>query len=85
MAFATVVTQVLARTTSLFDGRHQVKMTPLAFVTRVMPIGVMHCGSMVAHNLIYLYLSVPLIQMLKVRRAANRSRPSMPYAYHSMC
>jgi drug/metabolite transporter (DMT)-like permease len=65
MTFAAVVTQVLARCTSLLDGRHNVQMTPKLYFKTVVPIGVFYCGSMVSSNLVYLYLSVPFIQMLK--------------------
>ncbi|KAI1415203.1 TPT-domain-containing protein [Hypoxylon sp. FL1857] len=65
MTFATLATQVLARTTSILDGRHTVKMTPQLYMKTVVPIGLLYSGSMVSSTLVYLYLSVPFIQMLK--------------------
>ncbi|KAI5865485.1 TPT-domain-containing protein [Durotheca rogersii] len=65
MTFATMATQVLARTTSLLDGRHKVKMTSRLYVRVIVPIGLLYCGSLVSSTLVYLYLSVPFIQMLK--------------------
>ena len=66
MTFATLVTQLLARTTSLLDGRHNVKLTWLNYILVVLPIGIAYSGSMICTNMAYLYLSVPFIQMLKV-------------------
>lgn len=66
MLFATLVTQLLARTTSLLDGRQNVKMTWRTYILAVVPIGIAYSGSMVCSNIAYLYLNVPLIQMLKV-------------------
>ncbi|KAI0166876.1 TPT-domain-containing protein [Hypoxylon sp. FL1284] len=65
MTFATLATQVLARTTTILDGRHKVKMTPKLYMKAVIPIGFLYSGSMVTSTLVYLYLSVPFIQMLK--------------------
>ncbi|KAI1375176.1 TPT-domain-containing protein [Hypoxylon crocopeplum] len=65
MTFATLATQVLARTTSILDGRHKIKMTPRLYMRAVVPIGLLYSGSMVSSTLVYLYLSVPFIQMLK--------------------
>lgn len=66
MTFATLATQVLARTTSLLDGRHKIQMTTQLYVKLVVPIGLLYSGSMVTSTLVYLYLNVPFIQMLKV-------------------
>ncbi|KAI1764071.1 TPT-domain-containing protein [Hypoxylon sp. FL1150] len=65
MTFATLATQVLARTTSILDGRHKIKMTSKLYLRAVIPIGFLYSGSMVTSTLVYLYLSVPFIQMLK--------------------
>ncbi|KAH8664110.1 triose-phosphate transporter family-domain-containing protein [Xylariales sp. PMI_506] len=65
MIFASLATQVLARSTSLLDGRHNVKMTSRFYTRAVVPIGLLYSGSMVCSNLVYLYLSVAFIQMLK--------------------
>ncbi|OTB07796.1 hypothetical protein M426DRAFT_229325 [Hypoxylon sp. CI-4A] len=65
MTFATLATQVLARTTTLFDGRHKIKITPWIYAKSIVPIGLLYSGSMVCSTLVYLYLSVPFIQILK--------------------
>lgn len=65
MTFATLVTQLLARTTGLLDGRHNVKMTWKIYILAVVPIGIAYSGSMICSNIAYLYLNIPLIQMLK--------------------
>ncbi|TEA18222.1 putative sugar phosphate/phosphate translocator [Colletotrichum sidae] len=65
LVFSTLATQVLARTTSLLDGRHQVKMTGRVYLRAIVPIGLLYSGSLVCSNLVYLYLSVSFIQMLK--------------------
>ncbi|KAL2760437.1 hypothetical protein ACRALDRAFT_2094427 [Sodiomyces alcalophilus JCM 7366] len=65
LIFATIATQVLARTTSLLDNRHHVKMTGRLYLRAIMPIGLLYSGSLVCSNLVYIYLSVPFIQMLK--------------------
>ncbi|KKA29703.1 hypothetical protein TD95_004169 [Thielaviopsis punctulata] len=65
LIFATGLTQVLSRTTSLLDGRFKVKMTGRIYLRAVVPIGVCYCGSLVFSNMVYMYLSVAYIQMLK--------------------
>ncbi|KAK2062870.1 triose-phosphate transporter [Colletotrichum caudatum] len=65
LVFSTLATQILARTTSLIDGRHKVKMTGRVYLRAVVPIGLLYSGSLVCSNLVYLYLSVSFIQMLK--------------------
>lgn len=65
MLFATVATQILARTTAVLDSRREVKMTGRMYLRAVVPIGVAYSGSLVCSNLVYLYLSVAFIQMLK--------------------
>ncbi|KAK8047608.1 hypothetical protein PG996_015672 [Apiospora saccharicola] len=65
MTFATLATQFLARTTTLLDNRHSVKMTRPFYLRAVVPIGLLYSGSMVCSNLVYLYLNVAFIQMLK--------------------
>ncbi|KAF5676100.1 DUF250 domain-containing protein [Fusarium heterosporum] len=65
LIFATVVTQILAHTTSYLDGRHELPKTWDFFLTTVLPIGIVSSGSLVASNFVYLYLSVAVIQMLK--------------------
>ncbi|KAG8673881.1 hypothetical protein FPOAC1_007200 [Fusarium poae] len=65
LIFATVVTQILARTTSYLVSRHELPNTWDFFLTTVLPIGIVSSGSLVASNFVYLYLSVAVIQMLK--------------------
>ncbi len=60
-----MATQVLARTTTFLDSRKNVKMTGRVYLRAVVPIGVVYSGSLVCSNLVYLYLSVAFIQMLK--------------------
>ena len=63
LIFATVVTQILARTT---DMMKDVSMSKDEFIKGVLPIGVFFSLSLVFSNYTYLYLSVSFIQMLKV-------------------
>ena len=66
LGFATIMTQILARTTSLLDGRKTVKMTGRVYLRAIVPIGLMFSLSLICGNMTYLYLSVAFIQMLKV-------------------
>lgn len=66
MAFATLMTQILARTTTLLDGRKTVKMTGRVYLRAIVPIGLFFSLSLICGNVTYLYLSVAFIQMLKV-------------------
>ncbi|OAX77370.1 hypothetical protein ACJ72_08334, partial [Emergomyces africanus] len=65
MAFATLMTQILARTTTLLDGRKKVKMTGRVYLRAIVPIGFFFSLSLICGNKTYLYLSVAFIQMLK--------------------
>ncbi|TLD25637.1 hypothetical protein PspLS_06017 [Pyricularia sp. CBS 133598] len=65
LTFATVATQLLARYTTLLDGRKTVKMTGQVYMRAIVPIGFMFSLSLICGNLTYLYLSVAFIQMLK--------------------
>jgi hypothetical protein len=65
LSFATMMTQILARYTTLLDGRKSVKMTGRVYVRAILPIGVFFSLSLIGGNLTYLYLSVAFIQMLK--------------------
>ena len=65
LVFSTVATQLLARTTKLIDGRHQVKMSGRLYLRAIVPIGLLYSASLVCSNLTYMYLSVAFIQMLK--------------------
>ncbi|KAK4939691.1 hypothetical protein LTR10_020081 [Elasticomyces elasticus] len=65
MIFATIMTQILARTTTLLDGRKTVKMTGRVYLRAILPIGFFFSLSLICGNKAYLYLSVAFIQMLK--------------------
>lgn len=66
LAFATLMTQILARTTHVLDSRKKVPMTGKIYLRAIVPIGLMFSLSLICGNLTYLYLSVSFIQMLKV-------------------
>jgi len=82
------MTQLMARYTSLIDGRKTVKMTGRVYLRAIVPIGVFFSLSLICGNVTYLYLSVAFIQMLKVghpRAAAparSLSSPNMPVTGH---
>ncbi|KAL2834950.1 triose-phosphate transporter family-domain-containing protein [Aspergillus cavernicola] len=65
LAFATMMTQILARGTNLLDGRKTVKMTGRVYLRAIVPIGIFFSLSLICGNVTYLYLSVAFIQMLK--------------------
>ncbi|QPC79446.1 hypothetical protein HYE68_010198 [Fusarium pseudograminearum] len=65
LVFATIATQLLARTTSLLDSRHALPLSRRLYVRTILPIGVLYSASLVFSNIVYLYLSVSFIQMLK--------------------
>ncbi|KAI9829172.1 MAG: hypothetical protein M1832_000195 [Thelocarpon impressellum] len=65
LAFSTIATQILAKTTTLLDGRKRVKMTGRVYFRAVVPIGLCFSLSLVLCNETYLYLSLAFIQMLK--------------------
>jgi hypothetical protein len=66
LTFATIMTQLLARYTTLLDGRKTVKMTGRVYLRAIVPIGFFFSLSLICGNLTYLHLSVAFIQMLKV-------------------
>ncbi|EWZ02210.1 hypothetical protein FOYG_01572 [Fusarium oxysporum NRRL 32931] len=65
LVFATIATQLLARTTTLLDSRHSLPITRRLYIRTILPIGVLYSASLVFSNIVYLYLSVAFIQMLK--------------------
>ncbi|PNS17497.1 hypothetical protein CAC42_8040 [Sphaceloma murrayae] len=65
LGFATLMTQILARFTSVLDSRKKVPMTGRIYLRAIVPIGLMFSLSLICGNLTYLYLSVSFIQMLK--------------------
>lgn len=65
LIFATVVTQVMARTTTMLDGRKSIEMNSRLYARTMLPIGILYSGSLVCSNVVYLYLNISFIQMLK--------------------
>ncbi|ODA79823.1 hypothetical protein RJ55_05419 [Drechmeria coniospora] len=65
LVFSTIATQLLARYTTLLDSRHAIPITARLYIRTIFPIGFLYSGSLVCSNLVYLYLSIPFIQMLK--------------------
>lgn len=65
------MTQLLARTTTLLDGRKTVKMTGRVYLRAIVPIGLFFSLSLICGNVTYLYLSVAFIQMLKVSHSLS--------------
>lgn len=68
--FATIATQIMARTTNLLDSRKTIGMTSEIYCRKVIPIAVLFSGSLVCGNLSYLHLTVAFIQMLKASAPA---------------
>ncbi|KAK6537701.1 hypothetical protein TWF694_011872 [Orbilia ellipsospora] len=86
LIFATIATQVLARTSNMLDGLKTVKMTGKVYLRAVVPIGFFFSLSLICSNQAYLYLSVSFIQMLKATTpvavllagwALGKERPTM--------
>ncbi|KFA62194.1 hypothetical protein S40285_01694 [Stachybotrys chlorohalonatus IBT 40285] len=65
LIFATAATQLLARFTTLLDSRRTLPITGRFYLRTIVPIGFCYSGSLVCSNVVYLYLSVAFIQMLK--------------------
>ncbi|KAF2240888.1 TPT-domain-containing protein [Trematosphaeria pertusa] len=65
LLFATIMTQILARFTTILDSRKKVPMTGRVYLRAIVPIGVFFSLSLICGNQAYLYLSVAFIQMLK--------------------
>ncbi|GAA92392.1 integral membrane protein [Aspergillus luchuensis] len=65
LVFATLATQLLARTTTMLDGRKRMRMDGRTYIRMIIPIGILYSGSLVCSNIVYLYLNVSFIQMLK--------------------
>ncbi|KAL8738174.1 MAG: hypothetical protein Q9181_000987 [Wetmoreana brouardii] len=65
LTFATIMTQIMSRTTTLLDGRKAVKMTGKIYLRAIVPIGAFFSLSLICGNMTYLYLGVAFIQMLK--------------------
>ncbi|KAI9347295.1 triose-phosphate transporter family-domain-containing protein [Obelidium mucronatum] len=71
LVFATIATRILERTTPLLKNLKNVEITQDVFRKAILPIGFFFSMSLVFSNNAYLYLSVPFIQMLKVRVCAT--------------
>ncbi|KAH8726444.1 triose-phosphate transporter family-domain-containing protein [Phaeosphaeriaceae sp. PMI808] len=65
LVFATIMTQFLARFTTILDSRKKVPMTGRVYLRAIVPIGLFFSLSLICGNQAYLYLSVAFIQMLK--------------------
>ncbi|KAE8355932.1 triose-phosphate transporter family-domain-containing protein [Aspergillus coremiiformis] len=65
LIFATVVTQIMARTTTMLDGRKNIEMNSRMYARTMVPIGLLYSGSLVCSNIVYLYLNISFIQILK--------------------
>ncbi|KAF2005860.1 TPT-domain-containing protein, partial [Amniculicola lignicola CBS 123094] len=65
LVFATIMTQILARFTTILDSRKKVPMTGRVYLRAIVPIGAFFSLSLICGNQAYLYLSVSFIQMLK--------------------
>ncbi|UKZ72933.1 hypothetical protein TrVFT333_000570 [Trichoderma virens FT-333] len=65
LVYATIATQILARTTTLLDSRRNFPVTGRLYLRTILPIGLLYSGSLICSNVVYLYLSVSFIQMLK--------------------
>ncbi|KIW06030.1 hypothetical protein, variant [Verruconis gallopava] len=65
MLFATIMTQILARSTNMLDSRHKLNMNKDVYMKAIFPIGFFFSLSLIFGNKAYLYLSVAFIQMLK--------------------
>jgi hypothetical protein len=66
LVFATIMTQSLARFTTILDSRKKVPMTGRVYLRAIVPIGLFFSLSLICGNQAYLHLSVAFIQMLKV-------------------
>ncbi|KAK4082995.1 uncharacterized protein Triagg1_1885 [Trichoderma aggressivum f. europaeum] len=65
LIYATIATQILARTTTLLDSRRSFPISGRLYLRTILPIGLLYSGSLICSNVVYLYLSVSFIQMLK--------------------
>jgi len=74
LIFATIMTQILARFTTILDSRKKVPMTGKVYLRAIVPIGLFFSLSLICGNQAYLYLSVAFIQMLKVRLPDSKKK-----------
>lgn len=62
---ATVLTQIMARTTNLLPGVEKSTITIKIFLTKILPMAVFFAYGLVAGNMAYTYISLAYIQMIK--------------------
>ncbi|EPS34898.1 hypothetical protein PDE_09862 [Penicillium oxalicum 114-2] len=62
---STIVTQILAQTTSLIDHSKSTLLSGRLFLTSIVPIGLSFSFNLVFNNAAYTFLSVSFIQMFK--------------------
>jgi len=65
MTLATVLTQILSRTTNMLPGVKEGKVTGEVITNQIFPVSALFAISLVLNNKAYIYLSVSYIQMLK--------------------
>ena len=65
LAFSVFMTQILAQTCPSILNPSPVRMTARVYLCNIVPIGILYSFSLICSNLVYLYLSVAYIQMLK--------------------
>ncbi|KAL9631252.1 MAG: hypothetical protein Q9204_004313 [Flavoplaca sp. TL-2023a] len=65
LTLATLMTQILARTTSILEGRYKMQMKPVIYIRTVVPVGLFYGLSLGSSNEVYLHLSAAFIQMPK--------------------
>ena len=65
MFFATIMTQVLSRTTNMLPGVKENKVNGDVVLKQIIPVTLFFATSLVMSNKAYIYLSVSYIQMLK--------------------
>ena len=62
---ATILTQILSKTTNWLPGVSENKVTPKDFVRKIVPMTLFFAYGLVSGNSAYKYLSVSYIQMIK--------------------
>lgn len=65
MTLATVLTQIMAKTTNMLPGVKEKKVDSAALRGQILPVALFFAFSLVLSNKAYIYLSVSYIQMLK--------------------
>jgi len=65
MVLATVLTHIMAKTTSILPGVNDKKVNAAAIKKQILPVSLCFAISLVLSNKSYIYLSVSYIQMLK--------------------